>query len=132
MTFKANKVAAFGCVMVALSIMLGAFAAHYLKNKLKADAAQIETFKTAVLYLLFNSLGLITLAILAKQFTLNLSKAIISLILGMLFFSGSLIALTIAAINNVSVAFLGPITPFGGVFLIIAWLITGFKLLKNT
>ena len=76
-----------------LSVSLGAFAAHGLKNKLSPDMLAI--WKTGVDYQFYHALALMGVAILANKITatpLNLSGWFFTA--GIIIFSGSLYILT--------------------------------------
>ena len=105
-----------GTISGFISVALGAFAAHGLKNQLTPQL--LMTFKTAVDYQFFHALALIliALALLLKPDNKYFTKAGWSMLLGMLLFSGSLYALALTGISS-----LGMITPFGGVAFLVGW-----------
>lgn len=106
----------------ALSVTLGAFAAHYLKSILLEKDVQV--FETGVRYQMYHSLALGLVAILYKEFPNKFMKwAGLFFILGILLFSGSLYLLTYKNANHLqSLQWVGPITPLGGVLFIAGWL----------
>ncbi|KTF14754.1 DUF423 domain-containing protein [Pseudoalteromonas sp. H105] len=104
-----------GSVFCMLSVVLGAFAAHGLKNRVSEYA--IGVFKTAAEYQMVHGLALIAVAILIK-WGLNLNAAGWFFIAGTLLFSGSLYLLAMTGWK-----WLGPITPLGGLCFIVGWLI---------
>lgn len=100
-------------------VVLGAFAAHGLKNRLSADYLAI--FHTGVTYQLVHTLALLGVALLATHIPGRVvTWAGISFVIGILLFSGSLYLLTLTGISK-----LGIITPFGGVAFLIGWLCLG-------
>ncbi len=105
------------------AIVLGAMGAHALKSVLSAGA--LQSFNTAVRYQFFSAIALVLFLLVDQQFLKNaLSIWVYRLqILGMLFFSGS-IYLLVALDSGTLKSIIGPITPIGGVLLIIAssWL----------
>ncbi|HEX4372348.1 MAG TPA: DUF423 domain-containing protein [Puia sp.] len=108
-----------GCISVAL----GAFAAHKLKDILSADA--LNVFQTAVRYQFYHTFALLIVAILYEKFPNKLMKwAGNCFIIGIILFSGSLYGLTILRVNDIA-GFdkIGIITPFGGTFFIVGWLL---------
>lgn len=115
----------------ALSVVLGAFAAHGLKEKVSADALQI--FETGVRYQFYHVFALAITGIIFYTANQKLIKpAGIFFILGIILFSGSLYALTFAVnAGNTSLMKLGMITPFGGVCFIAGWLLLAFSLAKK-
>jgi uncharacterized membrane protein YgdD (TMEM256/DUF423 family) len=105
------------------AIVLGAMGAHALKSVLSDSA--LQSFNTAVRYQFFSAIALVLFLLVDKQFLKNaLSIWVYRLqILGMLFFSGS-IYLLVSLDSETLKSIIGPITPIGGVLLIIAssWL----------
>ena len=113
------KTAAF---LGALSVMLGAFAAHKLKQILSEQA--LNTFETGVRYQFYHVFALALTALIYKEFTNKLvSAAGILFMLGIGFFSGSLYLMTYFNANSiVGYEWIGAITPIGGLFFIVGWL----------
>ena len=111
---------AFSC----LSVIFGAFGAHYFKDKISAEYMLV--YDKAVLYQMFHALAIIIISILSKVLgETNLDLSIWLFISGILFFSGSLYILVIT-----DTKWLGAITPIGGTFFIIGWVVLFFKLLN--
>ncbi len=108
--------------LLALSVVLGAFGAHTLEKHLTAES--IKVWNTAVQYQVYHSLGLILLTVLPSSLIQHSKRIAWSqrfLLLGILFFSGSLYLLSTRTLWPFSWAWLGPITPLGGVCFIIGW-----------
>jgi len=111
----------FFCV---LSVIMGAFGAHALKDRLSEYSMSI--YDKAVLYQFFHAFAILFVAVLNKVIdTQDFSISGILLIIGILLFSGSLFILAITDIK-----WLGAITPIGGTLFIIGWLILFIKILK--
>lgn len=105
----------FAAISGALSIILGAFAAHALRGKLGPES--LSYFDTAVDYQLMHSVAILVLL----SFYHNWKKEWLiwgarSMAAGIVFFSGSLYVLALTDITWV-----GPITPLGGLFFIAGW-----------
>ena len=118
-------------ILGALSVALGAFAAHTLKEMVSEYAMGI--FETAVRYQFYHVFALLAVGILYQQFGGKMLKWAGRLfILGILLFSGSLYALTIVK-GAVLPGFnwLGPITPLGGLCFIGGWIFLFIALLKK-
>lgn len=100
-----------------LSVVVGAFAAHGLKQILTPLA--IETVKTGVQYQIYHALALLFVGLWMsdKPATYGLKAAGLAFILGSFLFSGSLYALAVGAPR-----WLGPITPLGGLCFLMGWL----------
>jgi len=105
-----------------LSVALGAFAAHKLKEILPADS--IVVFETGVRYQFYHVFALLAVAILSERFKNKwITWSGNCFIIGIVLFSGSLYLLTFLRFVEFSRASLaGIVTPFGGLFLIAGWL----------
>ena len=106
----------------ALTVALGAFAAHTLKANISDYAFGI--FETAVKYQFYHLFALLGVAIIYKEFQ---GKLMIwsgrLFIAGILLFCGSLYALTaVKAAALPGYHWLGPITPLGGLCFILGWI----------
>ena len=107
-----------------LTVALGAFGAHGLKNILITNNST-EIYNKAVLYQMFHTLALLLLGLIQQlDKTINIIAGI-SFILGIMIFSGSLYILSITNIK-----WLGAITPIGGTFFLIGWLSLFFYSIK--
>ena len=111
-------------------IALGAFGAHYLKARLE-KRAMTEVWKTGVQYHLLHAVAMLTVALhmkaqrdQGKPENGKLTTATNLWAVGSLLFSGSIYVL---ALGGPKFPF-GPITPVGGVFLMVGWLYAGLAL----
>ena len=106
----------------ALSVALGAFAAHSLKQKLAPDA--LNVFETAVRYQFYHTFALLMVGVIFKELTGNWAKRSgLFFIAGIVLFSGSLYALTATRLVSAEgFNWLGAITPFGGLCFIAGWI----------
>ena len=104
-----------------LSVVLGAFAAHALKDMVSDHA--IATFETGVRYQFYHAFALLAVGILYKDFPFKTMIWVGRLfIAGIILFSGSLYTLAfIQALVKPGYQWIGAITPFGGVCFIAAW-----------
>lgn len=104
----------------ALSVMLGAFAAHGLKQVLVADTLQV--FETAVRYQFYHVFALLAAGILYKYFTNKLIRwAGYFFMTGIILFCGSLYLLCYVKQQALPLNWIGAITPFGGAAFIAGW-----------
>ncbi|PTM05321.1 MAG: DUF423 domain-containing protein [Bacteroidetes bacterium] len=118
---------AWAAAFAAIAVILGALGAHALKGQLSAES--LESFKTGVRYQMWHALALAFLALLpSKEFGLRWTKTL--WIFGIILFSGSIYLLSIAPIFDFNFRFLGPITPLGGIALILGWIVLFFKSLR--
>ena len=105
-----------GSIFGFLTIALGAFGAHGLKNIL-INNETTDIYNKAVLYQMFHTLVLLFLG-LYQELGNNIHILTgLSFVLGILIFSGSLYILSITNIK-----WLGAITPIGGLFFLIGWI----------
>ena len=116
----------------ALSVVLGAFAAHGLKKVIPADA--ITTFETGVRYQFYHTFALLAVGILLERIPAQtMVWSGYSFIAGIVLFSGSLYALALLnSTENVGISKIGIITPFGGLFFILGWILLFVAILKRT
>lgn len=116
-----------GSISGGLAVMIGAFAAHALKNTL-TSTGRLETFETAVKYQFYHALALLLLGIIMLNLKNELfNYAGYSFVLGTVIFSGSLYILCLTGITK-----FGMITPIGGLFLILGWALLLIGVLKST
>ncbi|MFT4072023.1 MAG: DUF423 domain-containing protein [Dysgonamonadaceae bacterium] len=110
---------AIGACYGFISVVLGALGSHALKGVLSPE--KLESFEVAVRYQMYHALFLLLIGFLFS-FHSVLEKTIgWCAVLGTLLFSGSIYLLCMAESWKVNLKFLGPITPLGGLLLIVAW-----------
>ena len=115
----------------ALSVALGAFGAHALKQHVSDYAVSI--FETGVRYQFYHAFALLVSGILYKEFPNKFIKWSGKLfIVGIIFFCASLYALTfVKAAVLPGYDWIGAITPFGGLSFIAGWLCLFFGMIRN-
>ena len=115
-----------GAILGALSIILGAFGAHGLKEVLPAES--LQTFETGVRYQMYHAFLLLFVG--ASSYLTQKTKTIIYylVLVGLLFFSGSIYGLSTNSLTAFNFKSIGFITPIGGLLLIAAWvfMVSGF------
>jgi uncharacterized membrane protein YgdD (TMEM256/DUF423 family) len=112
-----NKLIIAGCCFGVVAVVLGAFAAHALKDIITQD--QLRIFHTGVEYQFYH-----TMAILAAGIIYEKSKATLVYFSGMLFSSGIILfsgSLYLLALYNIS--WIGLLTPIGGLCFISGWIL---------
>ncbi len=109
---------AVGALFAGLAVVLGAFGAHGLANSL--SARELAVWQTGVQYQMFHSIALMGVGILLWiwQTRRTLFYAGYAFLVGILLFSGSLYAIAFFKLTNV-----GIITPIGGLFFIVGWIL---------
>lgn len=108
-----------GAIFGLLSVIFGAFGAHILKKKLNTE--QLQSFETGVKYQMYHAIVLLILGFQLND-TVAINKYIIyAFTAGIILFSFSIYGLVLSSANNKKLKFLGPVTPLGGLFLILGW-----------
>lgn len=111
-----------------LSVILGAFGAHGLKELISTQAQQ--TFETGVRYQMYHAIVLLFVGN-TSLLSLKTKKIILWLvIIGLVFFSGSLYGIAVNDLFTFNFKSIGFITPIGGFLLIISWVIMLINFLK--
>ena len=117
----------FGAFFGATAVIFGAFGAHLLKKRLTSE--QLQSFETGVKYQMYHAIVLLILGFqLNTKITLD-NAVVYSLIIGIILFSFSIYGLVLSSAKNKKLRFLGPITPLGGLFLILGWGLLFYKFL---
>ncbi len=123
-----------GAVLAGLAVALGAFAAHGLEKSLlilyppsetrtiagltvPAAWKYLQDFKTGAEYQLTHAIALLVIGLLARDGSRRaLEVAGWSFLLGSVFFSGSLYALTLTGVKA-----WGAVAPMGGILFLVGW-----------
>ncbi|NJB71718.1 uncharacterized membrane protein YgdD (TMEM256/DUF423 family) [Saonia flava] len=118
-----------GAVYGLLAVIFGAFGAHALKKKFTED--QLKSFETGVKYQMYHAILLLVLG-----FNLPFSSSLETnmaycFILGTFLFSFSIYGLCLTASKGKKWKFLGPITPIGGLFLVLGWGLLLYRFVRN-
>jgi len=115
----------------AFSVMLGAFAAHGLKQYLSPDILQV--FDTAVRYQFYHVFALIAVSMLYTTIPGKLLQwAGRFFIAGIVLFSGSLYLLCYVKHLQLPLQWIGAITPFGGAAFIAGWIMLFLAVCKRS
>ena len=114
---------------VATGIILGAFGAHSLKELF--SNYEMDTWNKGIFYQISNFLGLFIMIIL-KRLELIEKPPYLLLTVGIIMFSFSLYTIALNNVflesNQIIKTFLIPVTPIGGLLLIISWVLLLFKI----
>ena len=103
-----------------IAVVLGAFGAHGLTGKISEQ--QLENWHTAVNYQFYHTLALLFLATFSRAKNTLIIVAYLAFTLGIVLFSGSLYLLSTRELTGITnIHILGPITPLGGLSLILGW-----------
>ena len=115
-----------GGIYGTLSVILGAFGAHALKKRFSED--QLKSFETGVKYQMYHA---IVLLIAGITFPFLSGIQIVMgwcFIIGILLFSFSIYGLTWSSAQGKKIKILGPVTPLGGLLLVVGWILLTINL----
>lgn len=111
-----------------LAVILGAMGAHALKSQIIPES--LNSFQTGVQYQMYHALFLLFIGG-NKQLINRHKKEIFAIVLaGVCCFSGSIYLITTSAITGIDFKPFAWITPIGGVFLLLGWILLGIRVLK--
>jgi uncharacterized membrane protein YgdD (TMEM256/DUF423 family) len=113
-----NTIQLFGSSFALLSVIFGAFGAHLLKKLLPESA--LQSFEVGVRYMMYHGLALLLLSVLPAEEKSWISKFFIG---GTVLFSFSIFFLSLQPILKLNLKWLGPVTPIGGMFLVVGWIV---------
>lgn len=119
--------------LLALAVIFGAFGAHTLKDKI--SDYNLEIYNKGVFYQFIHSIGILFLGLfLIGRENKFLRLSALFLLLGIIFFSGSLYLLSLRDISFTGsiTKILGPITPLGGLCFVAGWILMGLGLRQTT
>ncbi len=127
---NSKSILGIAAFMAFTAVILGALGAHALKDSLSADA--LDSFKTGVRYQAWHALALLFLGLLAHLKLVKGASAVAWLFtLGVVLFSLSIYGLSTQSLTHLSLGWLGPVTPLGGLFLIAGWALLFIKILRS-
>jgi uncharacterized membrane protein YgdD (TMEM256/DUF423 family) len=114
-----------GCVLAAIGVGLGAFAAHGLRASL--SEADLGTFEVGVRYQMYHAFGLLAVAWAVERW--GGTTAVVAgwaFVAGIVLFSGSLYLLVLTGPR-----WLGAITPIGGVAFLVGWALLAWTAIRD-
>jgi uncharacterized membrane protein YgdD (TMEM256/DUF423 family) len=115
-----RKIISSALILGITAIILGAFGAHALKKVLTEEA--LVTFETGVKYQMYHALFLLFLGTTTLVSDVVKKKVFQLVIVGVVFFSGSIYVLATRTITGIDFRPLGIVTPIGGALLILGWI----------
>lgn len=119
----------FGAFYGLLSVILGAFGAHALKKVISLD--KLQSFETGVRYQMYGAFFLLIVGYILKFETSAERWISILMIAGIFMFSVSIYLLAFSEVASIPTKIVGPITPLGGLLMIISWAMLLFYFFKN-
>ncbi len=114
-----KKILISAAILAIIAIVLGAFGAHKLKELLTEQS--LSSFETGVRYQMYHVFLLLFIGHYHGISETIKKKVYYIVLVGVLFFSGSIYLLSTSSITGVDFSFIGVVTPIGGLLLIASW-----------
>jgi uncharacterized membrane protein YgdD (TMEM256/DUF423 family) len=124
-----KKIVLAGAIFIVIAIVLGAFGAHALKEVLVPE--ELTSFETGVRYQMYHGLALLAIGLNSNALGFSLKWIFNFILAGVVLFSCSIYGLSLDTLIGMKLSFLGPITPLGGLLMIIGWVILIVQLIKS-
>ena len=124
-----NTTLIIGAVYGLLSVILGAFGAHALKKVISVE--KLISFEIGVRYQMYAALFLLIVGYILKFETPSEKWISILMIVGTFIFSVTIYLLAFSEVAAIPTKIIGPLTPLGGLLMIISWAMLIFYLVKN-
>lgn len=109
-----------GGVYGTFAVIFGAFGAHALKKRFTEE--QLKSFETGVKYQMYHAIMLVISGIVFPFIGVTQQLIAYFFIIGIFLFSFSIYGLCLSASAGKKIKVLGPITPLGGLLLILGWI----------
>ena len=127
---KINKnIVITAALLAALTIMVGAFGAHGLKELISEKS--LVSFETGVRYQMYHVIVMLLLGLSTGVLPKTQKWVFCFFIIGILFFSGSIYLLALNEFLPFDAKFIAFTTPIGGFLLIIGWLRLAYGVIVN-
>lgn len=110
-----------GGIYGSLAVIFGAFGAHALKQRFSED--MLKSFETGVKYQMYHALLLLVMGLALPFVNSTQQIAAWCIIVGTFLFSFSIYGLTLSTSSGNKWKFLGPVTPLGGLLLVVGWIL---------
>ena len=107
---------ATGALFGGLAVIFGAFGAHLLRKKLTSE--QLISFETGIKYQIYHGIALLAIGTSPKVVP---SFIYYCFTLGIILFSFSIYGLVLTDAFGKKLKLLGPVTPIGGLLLVLGW-----------
>ena len=120
----------FGSLFGMLAVIFGAFGAHALKKTL--TKGQLKSFETGVKYQMYHALVLLATGLGFTGDSALVNYAVYAFLLGTFLFSFSIYGLVLSDARGKRLRFLGPVTPLGGLLLVLGWFLLLLQVLDQT
>ena len=124
-----KKILITASILGLLSVVFGAFGAHGLKALISVDS--LQTFETGVRYQMYHTLLLLFVGLATFISAKNKKIIFYLIVIGVLFFSGSIYGLATNELTSFDFKTIALITPVGGLLLILSWLVLLISVIKS-
>lgn len=123
-----RKILLLASVLGLTAVIFGAFGAHSLKELITSES--LQTFETGVRYQMYHTLLLLFVG--GSNYISEKTKNIIFylVLLGVILFSGSIYGLATNNLSSFNFNSIGFVTPIGGLFLILSWILLMINFIK--
>ena len=112
-----------------MAVVLGAFGAHAFKKILSVE--KLASFEVGVRYQMYHAIALLAIGLFFNFSNGMERSAAWLLMIGTFVFSVSIYFLSFSEYWGANLKFLGPITPLGGLMMVIGWGILVFYFAKT-
>ena len=124
-----NTTLIIGAIYGLLSVILGAFGAHALKKIISVE--KLVSFETGVRYQMYAAFFLLIVGYILKFETTSEKWISILMIAGTFIFSVTIYLLAFSEVMSIPSKIIGPLTPLGGLLMIISWAMLIWHFMKN-
>ncbi len=118
-----------GAIYGLVSVILGAFGAHALKKVISVE--KLASFETGVRYQMYSALFLLVVGYILKFETPSEKWISILMIAGTFIFSVTIYLLAFSEVAAIPTKIVGPLTPLGGLLMIVSWAMLIWYFVKN-
>lgn len=124
-----NATLIIGALYGLVSVILGAFGAHALKKVISVE--KLTSFETGVRYQMYSALFLLVVGYILKFETPSEKWISILMIAGTFIFSVTIYLLAFSEVAAIPTKIVGPLTPLGGLLMIVSWAMLIWYFVKN-
>lgn len=124
-----NIVLIVGAIYGFISIILGALGSHALKKIISTE--KLISYEVGIRYLMYSAITLLILGFALNFQDFWSKNAGRGIMLGSFLFSFSIFILSFSEKINIPTKILGPITPIGGMLMILGWFSLIIYFIKN-
>ena len=117
-----------GAIFGLTAVILGAFAAHGLKETISQDS--LNSFETGVRFQMYHAFLMLILGGFNFLSAKSLNLLFYLLCIGVIFFSGSIYLLSTSSLTGINFRSIALVTPAGGGLLILSWFILLLNFIK--